>query len=108
MYGTTDCGQVVTGKRYHYSHGTQVCSISRTKYPQQKPFSSTTLPGPAAVYALLCISLDAGIVPYGESDDGVDDYEDESFQPMGAGIPNRIIDNNNRRKCYERFKSIKE
>ena len=47
-------------------------------------------------------------IQYGDSDDDVDDYEDEPFQPMRFRIRNRVVDNNDRRKCYECFESVKD
>ena len=47
-------------------------------------------------------------IQYGDSDHDVDDYEDEPFQPIRFRIRNRVVDNNDRRKCYECFKSIKD
>lgn len=47
-------------------------------------------------------------IPHGEADQDVDDYEDEPFQPMGSSIPNRVVDSNDRRKCYESFEGVKD
>ena len=47
-------------------------------------------------------------IQHGDSDDDIDDYEDEPFEPMCSRIRNRVVDNNDCRKCYERFESVKD